>query len=92
MHGFLNLLFAVVLLEAKLLPVDRLENLLADRNAENFTFTESSLAWEGMTADLSQIQAGRERFISFGSCSFAEPVEDLAQLGLLPKQSDMHES
>ena len=92
MHGFLNLLFAVVLLEAKVLPVDRLENLLADRNAEHFTFTESCLAWEGIAADLSQIQAGRERFISFGSCSFAEPVKDLAQLGLLPKQSDMHDS
>lgn len=83
MHGFLNLLLAVVFLEGDLLVGEHLENLLGDRDAEHFTFTDTSLDWNGITADLGQIRAGRERFISFGSCSFAEPIEDLTRLGLL---------
>ena len=83
MHGFLNLLLAVVFLEGDLLAGEKLEDLLSDRDAEHFTFTDANLDWKGITADLGQIRAGSERFISFGSCSFAEPVEDLDRLGLL---------
>ena len=83
MHGFLNLILAVVFLEGDLLAGENLEDLLSDRDAEHFTFTDTNLDWKGITADLVQIRAGRERFISFGSCSFAEPVEDLNGLVFL---------
>jgi len=83
MHGFLNLILAVVFLEGDLLAGENLEDLLSDRDAEHFTFTDTNLDWKGITADLGQIRAGRERFISFGSCSFAEPIEDLTGLGFL---------
>ena len=85
MHGFLNLFFAVVLLEASLIDAEHLDDLLTDCNWEHFTFTDASMEWMGISANLDQIQSGRKRFISFGSCSFSEPIEDLVTLGLLSK-------
>ena len=83
MHGFLNLLFAVVLLEGKLLPEEKIEDLLLDRNPNHFHFSENGLGWMGVRADLDQIRRGRQRFLSYGSCSFTEPIEDLTHLGFL---------
>ena len=83
MHGFLNLLCAVILLEGNKLPVNQIEDLLTDRNPDHFVFDDTSLKWMGITANVEQIRLGRERFLSFGSCSFAEPLEDLTALGLL---------
>ena len=83
MHGFLNLLFAVILLEGNSLAGDQVENLLTDQNPDHFVFRETGIEWMGITASVEQVQLGRERFLSFGSCSFAEPLEDLAALGLL---------
>ena len=83
MHGFLNILFAVALLEGNMVPGEKVEDLLTDRNPTHFAFCETGMTWMGITADLEQIRLGRERFLSFGSCSFAEPVDDLSAFGLL---------
>ena len=83
MHGFLNLLCAVILLEGSKLPINQIEDVLTDRNPDHFVFDDTGVSWMGITADLEQIRLGRERFLSFGSCSFAEPLEDLTALGLL---------
>ena len=83
MHGFMNILFAVILLEGNMIPGEKLEDLLEDRNPTHFSFCETGITWMDITANLEQICIGRQRFISFGSCSFAEPLEDLAASGLL---------
>ena len=83
MHGFLNLLCAVILLEGSKLPVNQIEEVLTDRNPDHFVFNDTGVSWMGITADLDQVRRGRERFLSFGSCSFSEPLEDLTALGLL---------
>jgi len=92
MHGFLNLLVGVVLFETNQLKADRLRELLADREPSHFVFSENELEWNRFFADRSQVIAGRERFVSFGSCSFTEPIEDLLQLGLLPEQPSLPDS
>jgi hypothetical protein len=33
--------------------------------------------------DADAVGAARERCVAFGSCSFAEPVDDLRELGLI---------
>ena len=89
MHGFLNLLVGVILVGTNQLEADQLINLLEDRDPNHFLFTEDGLEWNGVSANRLQVSAGRERFISFGSCSFSEPIVDLEQLGLLPKPSSL---
>jgi len=84
MHGFVNLLAAAALAEACEAPVDQLAAILADESPEHFRFDAAGLTWKGRTATPSQIElVRRERFVSFGSCSFDEPRDDLRSLGWL---------
>ena len=59
--------------------------ILADTDVAHFHYDEDSLGWGDWRADREAIQDGRRRgVLSFGSCSFDEPVDDLRQLGWLP--------
>jgi len=81
MQGFLNLLTSVVLLHGGQIQSQTIENILIDGEASHFSISDTQLHWQEMSADISQIEAGRGRFLSFGSCSFTEPLADLATLG-----------
>lgn len=87
MHGFLNLLLGVVLWGAKKVTSSQLRELVTDANADHFVFSDDHVGWQGACADQMEILSGRDRFLSFGSCSFSEPIEDLETLGLLPNRS-----
>jgi hypothetical protein len=67
-HGFLNVLAAAVFDE----------EALAEGDAESFRVTEAGFRWRDQTAP-----PGRGLFVSFGSCSFFEPVDELKALDLL---------
>jgi hypothetical protein len=76
-HGFLNLLVA------SQWPDMAEEALAAEDLAEGLTLGHG-LSWGGRRAAAGEIAAmRRERFRSFGSCSFDEPVDGLRALGLL---------
>jgi hypothetical protein len=76
-HGFLNLLAAV------LFPLEA-ERALAVYEPAAFSLDERRFAWEGFEAGPAEItRARRDRFRSFGSCSFREPVDELRELGFL---------
>jgi hypothetical protein len=85
MHGFLNVFCAAVLLWHE--PDRRQEAawMLGERDADAITMDEA-MTWHnsGITLTAQQIEVAREQFcISFGSCSFTEPIEDLRNLGWL---------
>jgi hypothetical protein len=84
MHGFLNLLAG-----ASLAPgVDRktLEDVIAEEDATAFSLTSSGLRWrDHNVGEETLVQTRRDRFVSYGSCSFDEPVDDLITLGVLAK-------
>ena len=83
MHGFLNLFLAAALLRQNL-NNNNATKLMADSDGSNFEFDDEGATWNGNRLELSQLKLLRERnVISFGSCSFVEPVEDLHQLGFL---------
>jgi hypothetical protein len=90
MHGFINVLVAGVLARAgaeELLLID----VLRDADPASFAF-DGGLTWKGWRASpaekgyraLAAIAAARRHgILSFGSCSFDEPRDDLRVLGWL---------
>jgi hypothetical protein len=83
MFGFLGVFTAAALArngadEATVMQV------LEERDASAFSFTDDSLRWRDRRLDVAQVSASRRDFaLSFGSCSFREPVDDLRRLGIL---------
>jgi len=83
MFGFLGVFTAAALArhgadEATVIAV------LEERDASAFSFTADALRWRDRTLDAGQVSASRREFaLSFGSCSFREPVDDLHDLGIL---------
>ena len=80
MHGFVNVFLAAVLawrgMEARALTAT-----LEGKNASAFVFGEDNVRWLGFDAGVDEIEAVRREFaISYGSCSFSEPVEEAKAL------------
>ncbi|MGA7355078.1 MAG: hypothetical protein WBW76_06585 [Candidatus Cybelea sp.] len=83
MHGFLNLLAAAAL--APSLEPEVLATIVAEEDPSAFQFDDASFAWRDRRIDVARLeQTRRSGFVAYGSCSFAEPVDDLIALGILP--------
>ncbi|NUM46279.1 MAG: hypothetical protein HUU38_16370 [Anaerolineales bacterium] len=83
MHGFLNVFVAGVLARARGLDQAEVGQILAEEDPAGFAFSATEVAWRGWRATTAEVEAARrEGIISFGSCSFEEPKEDLGALGL----------
>jgi hypothetical protein len=84
MHGFLNVFAGATLLRCGAIDSSLLVDLLACESADAFTFDSDGLAWNGTRATVAETIDSRPRLaVSYGSCSFDEPVDDLHNLGLL---------
>jgi len=83
MHGFINVFLAAAFVRA---GMDRTlaTQLLEEQSSQAFQFDSDGIAWRQHRLRQDEIAAARQSFaISFGSCSFAEPIEDLRSLHLL---------
>jgi hypothetical protein len=80
MYGFLNVFVAAALVyagEKAGTAIAALEE--SDRQA--FAFEDDAIVWRGRRITTEQIEASRQELAnSFGSCSFREPVDELAAL------------
>jgi ribosomal protein S9 len=84
MHGFVNVFGAGILAHARGLDENVVREILEEEEAKHFCFDENGFAWRDVRATNAEIaRARREAMISFGSCSFDEPREDLRALGWL---------
>lgn len=86
MHGFVNVFAAAALLFNEPKQSQEAAWILAERDADAITMDGDMMTWQNSSVTLStqQIREARERFsISFGSCSFVEPIADLRALGWL---------
>jgi hypothetical protein len=80
MYGFLNLFVAAALLYTGESEDTALASL-EDSDPSAFSFSDDAIQWREKPIALEQIVNFRSRFgISFGSCSFREPVDELASL------------
>ena len=83
-HGFLNLFAAGVLAYARRIDEAQVPQILREVDARRFAFEDAGLRWGDLAATVEEIRNAREKAaLSFGSCSFAEPLADLRVLGLL---------
>lgn len=76
MHGFVNVFVAAAL-------VDDAEEILCETDPTAFSFNDEGATWRGRRASVDELKAMRQFAISFGSCSFEEPIDDLKELGWL---------
>ncbi|QOJ01729.1 MAG: hypothetical protein HRU70_15085 [Phycisphaeraceae bacterium] len=85
MHGFVNLAVAATLTLAHRLAPRDTQSILDESDPAAFVFTDDGLTYKHRwVADPTQIALARETFfLSFGSCSFDEPLADLKSAGLL---------
>jgi hypothetical protein len=83
MFGFLNVFLAAVF-ERDGLGESETRALLEERDPASFTFGPFGVSWRGHRVSPDSLRRMRaQAATSFGSCSFAEPVDDLSSLGLL---------
>lgn len=83
MHGFFNLFLSACFLRQDLnnLFVHRIMN---ENESENIQFEEDRISWMDQNLSMLTVTLTRQKnAISFGSCSFLEPIEDLQGIGLL---------
>jgi hypothetical protein len=83
MFGFLNVFLAAAYARDGLEDAG-LQHLLEETSPSAIQVTDDGIAWQGRRLDLAAIRQAREQVvISFGSCSFTEPMGELAALGFL---------
>jgi hypothetical protein len=83
MHGFVNVFLAAAFLRAGMETKLALQ-LLEEQSADAFHFDADGVGWREHRLGRREIAAARRSFaVSFGSCSFTEPIDDLKSLRLL---------
>jgi len=84
MHGFMNCFVAAALILRDDADDDTLRAVLSETDPQAFTLNDDGgVSWRDHQVTSDEARRTRERFArSFGSCSFAEPVEDLKTLEL----------
>jgi hypothetical protein len=83
MHGFINVFLAAAFLRAGMEP-KLASQLIEEQSSQAFQFDLDGVGWRQHRLSRTEIAATRRTFaISFGSCSFMEPIDDLRSLRLL---------
>jgi hypothetical protein len=83
MHGFVNVFLTAAFLRAGMDPALAVQ-LLDEQSLSAFHFDPYAVNWRQHRISRNEIAAARKGFaISFGSCSFTEPIDDLRSLHLL---------
>jgi hypothetical protein len=81
MHGFVNFFVAAAVVYGGGNAAEA-EAALSDDLVTNFQAGMEDLQWRERSFSIGQIERVRENFVmSFGSCSFTEPLEDMRSMG-----------
>lgn len=84
MHGFINVFSAGLIAYRHNLSINGMNDILNDENGNNFVFSMNCFSWKDWKICIEEIELARANLmISFGSCSFDEPIGDLKKLKLL---------
>lgn len=80
MYGFLNVFLAATLVYAGE-SEDTALAVLQEEDPSAFSFSDDAIVWRDKRVVAEQVQTSRtDLAISFGSCSFREPVDEIESL------------
>jgi hypothetical protein len=83
MHGFLNVFVAACMMQASGGRFRHAKELLAETDVKAIRFNRESIRWRDYEIHAMDVIRARESLaLSFGSCSFDEPVQDIKRLVL----------
>ncbi len=83
-YGFVNVLCAAVFATIHKLDQAQIEELLVQESLKEFLFEDGAIAWRDLRTATEELRQARgESIISFGSCSFEEPLDGLRELHLI---------
>jgi hypothetical protein len=83
MYGYVNLFLASAFIRKGIAEDDACA-ILEESSVDAFRFRESGVSWGGNELSRDDLRMTRSRlFLSFGSCSFREPVDEARALGLI---------
>jgi hypothetical protein len=86
-HGFLNVFGAAGFARLRGWDAARLREVLADDAPEHFDFEPQAFCWRSEQIEKEELRGVRQNFaLSFGSCSFAEPIEDVQARGWMERR------
>jgi hypothetical protein len=81
MHGFVNVFVAATFVRIGV-PASDAVAMLEETAPGAFAFDADGVTWRNRRATTPAIRAARTNYaLSFGSCSFREPVDELRGLG-----------
>lgn len=84
MHGYFNIFFAAFVAHLRSPSVGELASIVSEMERCDPVVGPQGIAWLGFELSADEIAAARERFaLSYGSCSFVEPIDDARALGWL---------
>ncbi|CAN5631667.1 hypothetical protein BH23GEM1_BH23GEM1_09830 [soil metagenome] len=82
MYGFLNVFLAAAALLQGAATNDA-RDILMESDLNAFRFDDAGVTWRKRLLSTGDISRARELATSYGSCSFVEPVDELAAAGLI---------
>jgi hypothetical protein len=83
MHGFLNVFCAAAFVRTGIPATDAVA-MMEETSPEAFQFDGSGVTWRSRRITTPAITAARANYsLSFGSCSFTEPIDELRALHLI---------
>ncbi len=88
MHGFLNVFVAACFAKTCGWSAGQVVDVLECTDPDSFVFTDEAIDFGEHRLSLEQVRRTREDFaISFGSCSFTEPVAEIQRPGWLEQSN-----
>ena len=89
MFGFLNLFLATALARSGAEEAD-IHGVLEESSPQAFRLEDTAINWRNHRLDHAALQRSRESIVSFGSCSFTEPMAELRTLHWV--EPEMHQA
>lgn len=88
LFGYLNVFVATMIAFEHFVSENILIEILANEDPERFVFEESQLRWDDLCVSKERVIEFRNRgIISFGSCSFLEPTNELMEIPNMTRES-----